>query len=107
MYDIPAVPRPLTAQAVFERLERIHAELVISLRAEDKTEDWMPAWYAHLPSGEKVRIKWIGRAGSLVRFTSPEGRSIILAPDAVVVTIDPLPGDSEGFPMEFLGEDEP
>jgi hypothetical protein len=103
--DISIPPSHLTAAAVFDRLRRIHADVAFEVEDEGKTRDWMPAWYAHLPSGEKVRIRWIGRKGPLVHFTTPEGSRIILAPDAVVVTIEPLPADTEGFPVEFLDAD--
>ena len=76
------------------------------VQAEGKNEDWLPAWYVHLPSGEKVGIKHISRRGSLIRFTTRDERSyVVLAPTAVAVTIKPFPEDSEGFPIEFLGED--
>jgi hypothetical protein len=106
MPDIQPVARPITSRAVFDRLKTVYERIVFDLRAEGKTDDWAPAWYAHLPSGEKVRIKLIQRDGSLICFTTYERSLILLAPDAVVVTIEPQPEDSEGFPIEFLEPDE-
>jgi hypothetical protein len=99
---ISHVARPLSRRAVFDELEKAYRRIVIGLRLEGKKEDWVPAWYAHLPSGERARIKLIGRKGPLVEFTTREGSLILLAPDAVVVTIESQPEDSEGFPLEFL-----
>ena len=104
---IPMPARPLTAEGVFKCLERFHRGIEFDLRAKGKRpEDWVPAWYVHLPSGEKVRIRLIGTEPPLVRFTTFDHRSIILAPDAVAVTIEPQPEDSEGFPIEFLDADD-
>lgn len=71
-------------------------------RAAGKTVDWVPAWIVHLPSGEKVRIKRIAKEGPLIRFVTREGVSVILAPEAVAITIAPPIEDTEGFPIEFL-----
>jgi hypothetical protein len=101
----------LTAEAVYDCLKRVYRGIEFDLRAQGKRpEDWVPAWYVHLPSGEKPRIRLINTEGPLVRFTTFDDRFILLAPDAVAVTIEPQPGDSEGFPIEFLDageEDEP
>jgi hypothetical protein len=102
----PNIPTPLTGAAVFNRLKDLHRRIVLDLQAEGKTEDWVPAWYVHLPSGEKVRIKLIEKEGPLIRFTRPEGSYVIVAPTAVAITIEPLPEDAEGFPVEFLEADE-
>jgi len=40
----------------------------------------------------------------LIRFTTPDGSPVVLAPEAVVVTVEPLPEDAESFPVEFLDE---
>jgi len=62
------------------------------------------AWFVHLPSGEKIRFRFIGREGSLVRFTTGDGPHVIVAPNAVVVTIESAEADPEGFPVEFSDE---
>jgi hypothetical protein len=103
---IPNIPTPPTGAAVFNRLKEVPRRIEFDLRAEGKTEDWMPAWYVHLPSGEKVRIRWISQEGPLIRFTTPERSYVIVAPTAVAITIERLPEDSEGFPVEFLEADE-
>lgn len=103
MPSIPMPPRPLTAAAVVNALRRLHRRIVLDLQATGKNEDWMPAWYVHLPSGEKVRIKFIAEDGRLVRFTAPDEETlIVIAPDAVAITVEPPSEDSEGFPLEFL-----
>lgn len=96
------VPRPLTADDVYDRLKDLHQRIVFDLQADNKTEDWMPEWYAHLPSGEKVRIRTFTTDGPLVRLTSFDKKFILLAPDAVVVTVEPQPPDPKGVPVEFL-----
>jgi hypothetical protein len=100
------IPQPLTARAVYNSLESVHRQIVLKLQAEGKTTDWTPAWYAHLPSGEKIRIRWFGIEGSLVLLRTPEALPVVLAPDAVAITIEPLPEDAEGVPIEFLELDE-
>jgi hypothetical protein len=104
---MPKMPTPLTAEAVVKSLDSLYRRIVFDLRAKGKTADWMPAWYVHLPSGEKVRIKLITKDGSLIRFTAPDEETyIVVAPTAVVITIEPTSEDSEGFPVEFLEDDE-
>lgn len=96
-------PDYLTAEMVYESLKELHRKLVARLRAEGKTADWMPAWYLHLPSGEKVRIKYLGGEGALIRFGLPdEETQVIVAPSAVAITIESQ--DSESFPVELLDE---
>ncbi len=104
--QIPPMPRPLTSGAVLKSLETMHRKLVAQARTEGKTEDWMPAWYVHLASGEKVRIRWFGREAALMRFTTPDGTFLLLAPEAVAITIEALGEDDEGFPIEFLDDPE-
>jgi hypothetical protein len=92
---------------VYDSLKSLYRGIEFDLRAQGKRpEDWVPAWYVHLPSGEKPRIRLINTEGCLVRFITFDGRFILLAPDAVAVTIEPQPEDSEGFPVEFLDADE-
>jgi hypothetical protein len=98
------VPRPFTAETVYESLKSAHRKIVLRLQAEGKTKDWTPAWYVHLPSGERVRIRWFGVEGVLLRFTTPDDLPILLAPEALALTIEPLSEDVEGFPVEFLDE---
>lgn len=105
MADV-TIAKPLTAEAVYKGLKLVHRRIVLDLEAEGKTTDWTPAWYAHLPSGEKVRVRWFGIEGALVLLRTPEDLPVVLAPEAVAITIEPLPEDQEGFPVEFYDVDE-
>jgi hypothetical protein len=106
--DFPVVIPKLTADAVCERLKKQNDRIIADLKFEGKDPaDWVPAWYVHLPSGEKAHFRLIGVEGPLIRFTTFDGRFIILSPQSVVVTIEPQPEDSEGFPAEWVEWEEP
>ena len=75
-----------------------------------------PAWFAHIPGGETMRIAYIGSWGPLVRFTGFDGTEgrydhAFVSPDAVAISIRSLPPGSDeprgiGF-GDWQQDDEP
>jgi hypothetical protein len=100
------VSSPLTADSVFRALKEVQRQIELDLRAEKKGEDWFPAWHLHLPSGQKVRIRWFSTEGPLLEFTTPEGDPIYVAPESLVLTLDPLSEGEETFPVEWSDGEE-
>ena len=99
----PTIPRPMeiirppsTAERMHKTLRELHARLEHGARAEGKGPESLPAWHLHLPSGEVLRVKWIGTLGPFVRFVGmDDATAMLIAPEAVSITIDPIPPDSD------------
>jgi hypothetical protein len=84
------------AERQFNSLSELHKRLVFEAQVEDKGPETLPAWYAHLASGERFRIKWIGTHGPFVRFTAPDDKTfVLLAPEAVTIEVEPIPEGSD------------
>jgi hypothetical protein len=68
-----------------------HHRLVAKTKAAGKEEEPSPAWYVHLPSGERFRIKSINTYGPFVSFVAPDDETqALLGPEAVSITIEPV-----------------
>lgn len=84
------------AERQHKSLKELHERLVWEAKADGKGPETLPAWYAHLPSGDRFRIKWIGTYGPFVRFVAPDDHTaVLLAPEAVSITIEPIPEGSD------------
>jgi hypothetical protein len=90
---------------VFKALKGVQRQIELDLSAEKKGEDWFPAWHVHLPSGENVRIRYFSAEGPLLEFITPDGETIYVAPQSLVLTLDTVSKGEETFPVEWLDED--
>lgn len=87
---------PTKAEKQHESLKRLHMRLMAQAQVDGKGPESLPAWWVHLPTGQKIRIKWIGVYGPFVRFVAPDDETaILLAPEAVTITIEPIPDESD------------
>jgi hypothetical protein len=71
----------------------------------------MPFWYLHLPSGGVLTVKGIGVEGPLIRFvgfwaTASTVEYVLVAPEAVVVTIESAEELAEPPRFDFPPDDE-
>jgi hypothetical protein len=100
-------PRLSPAEKQHKSLKELHMRLIAETQMAGKGPEAMPAWWAHLASGEKFRIKWIGTFGPFVRFVAPDdATAILLAPESVAITIEPIPEESD-TPRVKIGFSQP
>ena len=104
---VPIRPREaLKADAVYHCLRHLHRriEFACERKARGQRTGFLPAVHLYLRREAPYQVDEC--RSSLVRFTTFDDRFIILAPDAVAITIEPQPENREGFPVEFLDEDQ-
>jgi hypothetical protein len=101
---MPTFPQPPSrAEKAYNALLAAHR--LLQMRAD--TEDDLPAWFLLTAAGP-VRIQTIGTYREFVQFTTPEEHIVLIAPEAVAVTMQKLaPESSEPrFPIGFRGSGE-
>ena len=105
------IPRPLTpAERMHRSLRELAQRLLHEAAAEGRGPETLDAWHVHLASGRTMRIKWIGTYGPFLRVVGmDDATAVLLAPEAVQVTIEPVAPDSEeqGFEIGFRAPDDP
>jgi hypothetical protein len=103
---------PTPAERTFKALKEAHWQQM----ADAATEADLPAWWLHLASGTEIRVRWIGKHGPLMKFTGFDGTQILVAPEAVQLSMCPPPPDAPGVKIGFtlpeaqdvdLDDDEP
>ena len=97
---MPMIPQqPLSAERVYETLKAAHQQLQVDAATAG---DDLPAWYLLTAAGP-IRIRTINTYRQFVQFVTPEGHIVLIAPDAVAVTMEKLtPESSEPrFPIGF------
>jgi hypothetical protein len=106
--DLPAIqgPTPILrppgpADEMFESLRDHHTQLVFEARAEGGGAESLPAWFLHFASGKTMRVKFISTLGPLLRFVDAEETTALIAPDAVSLTIEPIPPESDGSSFQI------
>lgn len=83
------------ADRLQEKLREVHFSLVSDARDKGLTEEDLPAWHIHLPSGQRFQIRLIGTCGPLMRFIGLDGDAVALvAPESVAITLTPIPAES-------------
>ncbi len=78
------------AERVLQALEHAHAQFTFDAKSEAE----LPAWFL-LTSAGPIRIKTIGTFRSFMQFTTSDDHIVLIAPDAVAVTMQTLKPESE------------